>query len=67
MTEYSFPNKFKMALSVTFIILAFALYICWGIAYGSWNIFEPKYIPIYGFMAVFLGFGILGLLLSRME
>lgn len=54
-------------LSVLLIIGGIALYIGWGVAYGSWNFFESKYIPIYGLTVVMVLFGVLGLVLTRLK
>ncbi|KQM11836.1 hypothetical protein AOA80_05665 [Methanomassiliicoccales archaeon RumEn M1] len=54
-------------LSVLLIIGGIALYIGWGIAYGSWNLFESQYIPIYGLTVVMVLFGVLGLALTRLK
>mgnify|MGYP007066370488 FL=1 len=54
-------------LSVLLIIGGIALYIGWGIAYGSWNFFDRQYIPIYGLTVVMVLFGVLGLALTRLK
>jgi hypothetical protein len=41
------------------------MYIGWGIAYGSWNLFSSEFIAIYAIVVVLLLFGGLGLLLVR--
>lgn len=66
MADSSVNTTIKI-LSILFIIGGIALYIGWGIAYGSWNFFEPKYIPIYGLTAVMVLFGVLGLALTRLK
>jgi hypothetical protein len=67
MAESKFPSRAKLALSGFLIFLGVALYVGWGIAYGSWNFFEPKFIPVYGLVVVLIGFGVLGYLLVRTE
>ncbi len=54
-------------LSVLLIIGGIALYIGWGIAYGSWNFLDSQYIPIYGLTVVMVLFGVLGLALTRLK
>lgn len=66
MADSSVNTTIKV-LSILLIIGGIALYIGWGIAYGSWNFFEPKYIPIYGLTAVMVLFGVLGLALTRLK
>jgi len=60
-------NKAIKVLSILLIVGGIALYIGWGIAYGSWNFFEPRFIPIYGLTVVMVLFGVLGFLLSRLK
>lgn len=60
-------NKAIKVLSILLIIGGIALYIGWGIAYGSWNFFESRFIPIYGLTVVMVLFGVLGFLLSRLK
>ncbi|WP_019178730.1 hypothetical protein [Methanomassiliicoccus luminyensis] len=67
MAESNFPKRAIQVLSVLLIIGGIALYIGWGIAHGSWNFLEPKYIPIYGLTVVMVLFGALGLLLARLK
>lgn len=67
MAESNFPKRAIQALSILLIIGAVALYIGWGIAYGSWNIFNPIYVPIYGIAVVMVVFGVFGLLLMRLK
>lgn len=67
MAESKFTKRAIQALSVILILGAIALYIWWGIKWGSWNIFEPGYVPIYGFMVVMIVFGLCGLLLTRQK
>lgn len=67
MADSTFTKKAKLALSGFLIFLGLAMYVGWGIAYGSWNFFEPKFIPVYGLVVVLLAFGVLGYLLVRTE
>jgi hypothetical protein len=66
MADSSVNTAIKV-LSILLIIGGIALYIGWGIAYGSWNFFESKYIPIYGLTVVMVLFGVLGLALTRLK
>lgn len=66
MADTSVNTTIKI-LSILLIIGGIALYIGWGIAYGSWNFFESKYIPIYGLTVVMVLFGVLGLALTRLK
>ncbi|HHT75130.1 MAG TPA: hypothetical protein PLI21_03305 [Methanomassiliicoccaceae archaeon] len=66
MADSSVNTTIKV-LSILLIIGGLAVYIGWGIAYGSWNFFEPKYIPIYGLTVVMVLFGLLGLALTRLR
>jgi hypothetical protein len=65
MAESNFPNKAIMALSILLIIGGVAVYVGWGIAYGSWNFLSRNYIPIYALVVPMVLFGILGILLTR--
>ena len=67
MVESDFPKKAMMVLSILLILGGVAVYLGWGIAYGSWNFFDVNYIPVYAITAVMLMFGGLGFLLSRMK
>jgi hypothetical protein len=67
MAESNFPKKAIMALSILLIIGGVALYVGWGIAYGSWNFFEAKFIPIYALVVPMILFGVLGILLTRQK
>lgn len=65
MAEVAFPEKAQKVLSILLIIGGVAMYIGWGIAYGSWNLFEPRFIPIYAIVVIMILFGGLGLLLLK--
>lgn len=65
MAELDFPHKAIRIFSFVLIILALAIYIGWGVAYGSWNIFSAEYIPIYSVMIILILLGICGLLLTK--
>jgi hypothetical protein len=65
MAEADFPSKAIKVLSILLIIGAAAMYVGWGIAYGSWNIFSSQFIAVYAIVVVMLLFGGLGLLLVR--
>lgn len=65
MAESNFPKKAIMALSILLIIGGVALYVGWGIAYGSWNFIDKNFIPIYALVVPMLLFGVLGILLTR--
>jgi hypothetical protein len=65
MAEVAFPEKAQKVISILLIIGAVAMYVGWGIAFGSWNLFEPRFIPIYAIVVVMLLFGGLGLLLLK--
>lgn len=67
MAESNFPNKAIFALSILLIIGGVALYVGWGIAYGSWNMFNRNYIPIYALVVPMVLFGVLGILLTRQK
>lgn len=67
MAESNFPNKAIMALSILLILGGVALYVGWGIAYGSWNMFKPSFIPIYAIVVPMVLFGLLGILLTRQK
>jgi len=67
MAESTFPKKAIMALSALLIIGGVALYVGWGIAYGSWNMFEQKFIPIYTLVVPMVLFGVFGILLVRLK
>jgi len=42
-----------------------AFYLVWGIAFGSWNFFESRFIPVYAIFIIMVAFGGLGLLLLK--
>jgi hypothetical protein len=65
MAEVDFPEKAQKVISILLIIGGVAMYLGWGIAYGSWNFFEPRYIGVYAIVVVMLLFGGLGLLLLK--
>jgi hypothetical protein len=65
MAELDLPPQAIKVLSILLIITGLAVYVVWGIYYGSWNFFEARFIPVYGIVAVLLMFGVLGLLLVR--
>ncbi|AGN27128.1 hypothetical protein [Candidatus Methanomassiliicoccus intestinalis] len=65
MADSDFPHKAIRIFSFILIILALAIYIGWGVAYGSWNIFSAEYIPIYSIMIILILLGICGLLLTK--
>jgi lipopolysaccharide export LptBFGC system permease protein LptF len=67
MAESNFPNKAIMALSILLIIGGVALYFGWGIAYGSWNMFNRNFIPIYTLVVPMVLFGLLGIYLVRQK
>jgi hypothetical protein len=67
MAESDFPKKAITALSILLIIGGVALYVGWGIAYGSWNFFEAKFIPVYALSVPMILFGVLGILLARQK
>ncbi|MEI6795636.1 MAG: hypothetical protein WCK39_02115 [Methanomassiliicoccales archaeon] len=65
MAENLFPQKLKLGLSLLLIIGGILMYVGWGIAYGSWNMFDKNYIGVYVIVVVLLALGVLGVLLSR--
>ncbi|MDW5561877.1 MAG: hypothetical protein SA339_01515 [Methanomassiliicoccus sp.] len=65
MAEVAFPEKAQKVLSILLILGGLVMYVGWGIAYGSWNFFEPRFIPVYAIVVVLLLFGGLGLLLLK--
>lgn len=65
MADSDFSTKVTKAFSLLLIVIAVAIYLGWGIAYGSWNIFSGEYIPVYTIMIVLILFGLLGLFLSK--
>jgi UPF0716 family protein affecting phage T7 exclusion len=67
MAESNFPKKAIMALSILLIIGGVALYVGWGIAYGSWNFFAANFIPVYALVVPMILFGVLGILLTRQK
>ena len=65
MADNLFPQKAKMGLSLLLIVGGILMYVGWGIAYGSWNMFDKNYIGVYAIVVVLLALGVLGILLSR--
>ena len=65
MADNLFPQKAKMGLSLLLIVGGILMYVGWGIAYGSWNMFDKNYIGVYAIVVVLLALGVLGTLLSR--
>jgi hypothetical protein len=67
MAENHFPQKVKMGLSLLLILAGILMYVGWGIAYGSWNMFSANYIGVYAIVIVLLVLGVLGFFLSKEE
>lgn len=65
MAEVAFPEKAMKVISILLLIGGVVMYVGWGIAYGSWNLFEPRNIGVYAIVVVMLLFGGLGLLLLK--
>ena len=65
MAEADLPNKAIKFLSILLIIGGVAFYVAWGIAFGSWNFFESRFIPVYAIFIIMVVFGGLGLLLLK--
>jgi hypothetical protein len=67
MAQPAFLQKLKLGISVLLIISGIAMYWGWGLMYGSWNFFDPVFVPVYGITIVLLLFGVLGILLVRYQ
>jgi len=65
MADFIFPQKAIKALSLLMIFGGIGIYVGWGIIYGSWNIIESKFIPLFAIMVIMVLFGILGILLNK--
>jgi hypothetical protein len=65
MAENVFPQKLKLGLSLLLIFAGILMYVGWGIAYGSWNMFDRNYIGVYAIVIVLIAFGVLGFFLSK--
>ncbi len=65
MAEADLPNKAIKWLCYLLIIGGVAFYLVWGIAFGSWNFFESRFVPVYAIFAVMVAFGGLGLMLLK--
>jgi hypothetical protein len=65
MEENTFPKKLELGVSALLLIGGIALYVVWGIAYNSWNFFDPLYIGLYSLVIVMVLFGLFGILLIR--
>ena len=52
----------KLIISLLSILVGIIFYVAWGITYGVW-----ADVGIYAVTAIFLAFGILGLLYTRIE
>jgi hypothetical protein len=65
MAEADLPSKAIRFLSILLIIGGVAFYLVWGIAFGSWNFFESRFVPVYAIFIVMVAFGGLGLLLLK--
>lgn len=67
MEDPAFPASIKKALSALFIIIGVAIYLFWGLYFGAWNPFDADYIGVYSLMVVFIGLGVMGLIVMRLE
>ena len=45
------------------LALGLAIYIGWGLMYGSWNIFDRSNLGIYATTVLLCGFGLVGMIL----
>jgi hypothetical protein len=45
------------------LLVGVLFYLTWGIFYGTWNPFAEGNIGVYAITVIFVGFGIVGMLL----
>lgn len=62
MTEASLSRKAIFAGYGFLFLLGLAFYVCWSIAYNTWTD-----VGVYAVSATLMSFGIVGMLLYRME
>lgn len=63
MEEGEVSRKLAIAFYSFLLLLGVFMYIAWGLAYGSWNIFTPENIGVYATVVLLIGFGLFGFLL----
>ena len=64
-TEVALPRRVAFMFYALLFVAGILVYLIWGIAYGTWNIFAPPNLGVYAVTVVLLGFGLLGMLLYR--
>lgn len=59
------PRRLTFGFYAVLLIAGVFFYVAWGLAYGSWNVFEPRNIGVYAVTVVLVAFGLVGTLLYR--
>lgn len=63
--EVVFPRRVAFAFYALLFLAGIIVYLAWGFAYGSWNLFAADWVGVYAVTVVLVGFGIVGMLLYR--
>jgi hypothetical protein len=61
--EGHIPRRYLIFFYSLLLVLGLAVYLGWGIMYGSWNLFDRSNLGIYALTVILCGFGIVGILL----
>ena len=70
MEEYekkTFPKKFLASIYAGVAALGVAIYVGWGLLYGSWNILDWENSGIYATTVCLVGIGIVGVFLYSLK
>ncbi len=67
MVDLSFLKRPLSIFCILLILIGLGIYLGWSLGYSIFNPFAKYYIGMYAILAVFWGFGGLGLLLSWVE
>ena len=62
-TRAEIPAKVMVGFYAALLALGLAIYIGWGLMYGSWNIFDRSNIGVYSSTVLLCGFGVVGIIL----
>lgn len=65
MADVPFPRRTAFFFYFALFMAGIIFYLVWGFRYGAWNLFAADWIGAYAVTVVFLGFGIVGMLLYR--
>jgi len=64
MTETAtFPRKVLFWVYAFLLVVGIIVYVVFGVAYGTWNLFRPENSGVYAVSVLLVGFGVVGMLL----